>query len=226
MFFADPYARIIDDPEHSSSDEERFAIMGVSNSLRVLVVVHRCRREGESIRITSARKATTREENQYWRFHQTGKTSTTSALHAPTRTSKANASQSRFALTRTRSTASGAKPSGPPSPAKTSSTPVSCNASARKNASYLHKPPMPKRGTPSSGAGRNRRSMTGRPMSFLPTGNARLPAPMRHSSMSCRSIAARDVIFATCCATRQSCSARSGKPRTISTLRQARNRGR
>ena len=65
--FSDPYARVIDDPDHSY-DEERFIIVGISSSLRVLVVAHCYRQGGDSIRIISARKATTREEEQYWRF--------------------------------------------------------------------------------------------------------------------------------------------------------------
>ncbi|MBR6459297.1 MAG: BrnT family toxin [Actinomycetaceae bacterium] len=65
--FSDPYARVIDDPDHSY-DEERFIIVGISSSLRVLVVAHCYRQGGDSIRIISARKATAREEEQYWRF--------------------------------------------------------------------------------------------------------------------------------------------------------------
>ena len=64
--FADPYGRIIDDPDHSD-DEERFILIGMSLSARVLTVCHCLRRSRSSIRIISARKATKTEEAQYWR---------------------------------------------------------------------------------------------------------------------------------------------------------------
>lgn len=58
--FSDERARLIDDPDHSES-EERFVLLGLSSSLRLLVVVHCFRAEGNTIRIISARKATQRE---------------------------------------------------------------------------------------------------------------------------------------------------------------------
>ena len=58
--FADERARLIDDPDHSV-DEERFLLLGLSSSLRLLVVAHCYREAGGIIRIISARKAT-REE--------------------------------------------------------------------------------------------------------------------------------------------------------------------
>ena len=62
--FADEFGRIIPDPDHSD-DEERFILLGMSWSLRVLVVCH-CYREASSvIRIISARKATKSERAQY-----------------------------------------------------------------------------------------------------------------------------------------------------------------
>ena len=62
--FADERARLIDDPDHSA-DEERFLLLGLSSSLRVLVVAH-CYREAEGvIRIISARKATRDEQRSY-----------------------------------------------------------------------------------------------------------------------------------------------------------------
>jgi uncharacterized protein len=62
--FADEQAILVDDPEHSA-DEDRFAILGLSAPLRVLVVAH-CYREGDSVvRIISARKATRTERAQY-----------------------------------------------------------------------------------------------------------------------------------------------------------------
>ncbi len=62
--FLDDNARLISDPEHSD-DEERFVLLGLSISLRVLVVCHCCRRSGKVIRIISARKADRDEIEQY-----------------------------------------------------------------------------------------------------------------------------------------------------------------
>ena len=62
--FSDERARLIDDPDHSA-DEERFILLGLSASLRVLVVVHCYRRSGSAIRLISARKAT-REEKRFY----------------------------------------------------------------------------------------------------------------------------------------------------------------
>ena len=64
--FYDPYARIIDDPDHSDN-EERFILIGMSMSARVLTVSHCVRGEGTIVRIISARKSTKNEECQYWR---------------------------------------------------------------------------------------------------------------------------------------------------------------
>ena len=62
--FSDPDALIIDDPDHSRS-EERFIILGLSTLLRVLVVCHCYRSSDEAIRIISARKATKAEILKY-----------------------------------------------------------------------------------------------------------------------------------------------------------------
>lgn len=62
--FFDEQAKLIDDPDHSD-DEERFVLMGLSSSLRVLVVCHCYRDAGNVIRIISARKATTTESKFY-----------------------------------------------------------------------------------------------------------------------------------------------------------------
>jgi uncharacterized DUF497 family protein len=62
--FTDERARLIDDPDHSG-DEERFLLLGLSGTLRLLVVAHCYRAEGNVIRIISARKAT-REEQAYY----------------------------------------------------------------------------------------------------------------------------------------------------------------
>ncbi|MBN1625379.1 MAG: BrnT family toxin [Deltaproteobacteria bacterium] len=53
------------DPDHSD-DENRFILLGISYKLRAIVVCH-CFRESETIvRIISARKADSDEENEYW----------------------------------------------------------------------------------------------------------------------------------------------------------------
>ena len=51
--------------EMHSQEEERFVMMGMSKASRVLVVCH-CYRMGDVLRLISARKATKREESQYW----------------------------------------------------------------------------------------------------------------------------------------------------------------
>jgi len=62
--FFDENARLISDPEHSIN-EERFVILGISNKLRILVVVHTYKENDEVIRIISARKATKFESKYY-----------------------------------------------------------------------------------------------------------------------------------------------------------------
>ena len=67
--FADGHALLIDDPEHSTT-EDRFILLGLSAKLRILVVAHAYRVDQGVIRIISARKATRRERdiyNQRWR---------------------------------------------------------------------------------------------------------------------------------------------------------------
>lgn len=62
--FLDENARVVPDPAHSEG-EDRFVLLGLSASLRVLLVCH-CYREEESIvRIISARKADREEQRQY-----------------------------------------------------------------------------------------------------------------------------------------------------------------
>ena len=62
--FLDENARVIPDPEHSE-EEDRFVLLGLSASARILIVCH-CYREDESvIRIISARKAGREEQAQY-----------------------------------------------------------------------------------------------------------------------------------------------------------------
>lgn len=62
--FYDKNARIIADPDHSQ-DEDRFIILGLSSSIRLLVVCHCYRKNDEVIRIISARKATKNEIKYY-----------------------------------------------------------------------------------------------------------------------------------------------------------------
>ena len=62
--FVDERAKLIDDPDHSE-DEERFVLLGLSSSLRLLLVCHCYRIEGNVIRLISARKATTKESRSY-----------------------------------------------------------------------------------------------------------------------------------------------------------------
>jgi uncharacterized protein len=62
--FFDERARLIDDPDHSER-EERFLLLGFSCALRLLVVCHAYRHEGEVVRIISARKATRAEASFY-----------------------------------------------------------------------------------------------------------------------------------------------------------------
>lgn len=61
--FTDEEAILFDDPDHSES-EDRFLLLGFSSQLRMLIVCH-CYREGEVIRLISARKATRTEAAQY-----------------------------------------------------------------------------------------------------------------------------------------------------------------
>lgn len=64
--FFDENAIEFDDPDHSIG-EERFILLGLSQSLKLLVVCH-CHRSDESkIRIISARKATKKEQGVYHR---------------------------------------------------------------------------------------------------------------------------------------------------------------
>ena len=64
--FYDDNARLILDPDHSE-EEDRFILLGLSDKLRMLVVVHSHREKDEVIRIISARKATKNETNFYER---------------------------------------------------------------------------------------------------------------------------------------------------------------
>ncbi len=62
--FLDEEAILYEDPDHPA-DETRYLLLGLSLNLRVLVVVHCVREDGDLIRIISARKATTNEREAY-----------------------------------------------------------------------------------------------------------------------------------------------------------------
>lgn len=62
--FYDERARLISDPDHSEN-EDRFILLGFSSALRIIVVCHCYRSEGNVIRIISARKATASEMKAY-----------------------------------------------------------------------------------------------------------------------------------------------------------------
>lgn len=60
--FGDPLAGTIPDPDHSVG-EERLVTMGLSSTGQLLVVCHV--EQGDTIRIVSARRATSRERKDY-----------------------------------------------------------------------------------------------------------------------------------------------------------------
>lgn len=62
--FMDERAIIIGDPDHIA-DEERFVLLGLSSSLKLLVVCHCYRSKASVMRIISARKATQTESKSY-----------------------------------------------------------------------------------------------------------------------------------------------------------------
>ena len=62
--FYDERARLVDDPDHSDS-EDRFILLGLSQALRVLVVVHAYRESDTVIHVISARRATPQERTAY-----------------------------------------------------------------------------------------------------------------------------------------------------------------
>ncbi|MBE9012483.1 BrnT family toxin [Pseudanabaenaceae cyanobacterium LEGE 13415] len=65
--FYDENARLLYDAEHSS-DEDRYILLGMSNSLTLLVVCHVYQEDEETIRIFSARRANKSEQQQYQSF--------------------------------------------------------------------------------------------------------------------------------------------------------------
>ena len=62
--FYDENAVLIADPDHSTLDEDRFILLGLSSEMHMLLVCH-CYRENDRIRIISARKADLQESKQY-----------------------------------------------------------------------------------------------------------------------------------------------------------------
>lgn len=62
--FVDENAKLIDDPDHSEV-EDRFVILGFSSALRLLLVCHCYRSDGNVIRVISARKASAKESKSY-----------------------------------------------------------------------------------------------------------------------------------------------------------------
>lgn len=62
--FVDEKAKLIDDPDHSEV-EDRFVILGFSSALRLLLVCHCYRSDGNVIRVISARKASAKESKSY-----------------------------------------------------------------------------------------------------------------------------------------------------------------
>ncbi len=65
--FYDENARLLYDTEHSS-EEDRYILLGTSDSLSLLVVCHVYKEDEETIRIFSARRANKRERQQYQSF--------------------------------------------------------------------------------------------------------------------------------------------------------------
>ncbi len=63
VFFDDQALQFWDEPH--STKEDRFLMLGLSNKLRILLVVHCFRETDSTIRIISARKATKNEMKYY-----------------------------------------------------------------------------------------------------------------------------------------------------------------
>ena len=64
VFFDENAIRFYD-PDHTE-DEDRFLMLGLDGSLRVLIVCHCFRLNDTIIRIISARKANKQEASDYW----------------------------------------------------------------------------------------------------------------------------------------------------------------
>ena len=61
--FADPLSITVDDPDHSTPNDQRYILLGMSHRNRLLVVIHVER--GDNLRIVSARLATRHERKTY-----------------------------------------------------------------------------------------------------------------------------------------------------------------
>ncbi|MDR0936875.1 MAG: BrnT family toxin [Oscillospiraceae bacterium] len=64
--FYDEFSLLLNDLAHSET-EDRFNVLGLSVNANLLMVCH-CYREGDTIRIISARKSTKTEAENYWRY--------------------------------------------------------------------------------------------------------------------------------------------------------------
>lgn len=64
--FLDENGLLIADPDHSD-EEDRFILLGLSSTLRILIVCHCYRSKGATIRIISAQKADRNERQDYLR---------------------------------------------------------------------------------------------------------------------------------------------------------------
>lgn len=62
--FLDENALLIDDPDHSET-EDRFVLLGLSSSLRLLIICHCYRVDDGIIQFISARKADRQERQEY-----------------------------------------------------------------------------------------------------------------------------------------------------------------
>ena len=67
--FEDEQGILFDDPDHSA-EEERFILLGISSTTKLLIVCHCYRAEDGIIRIISARKATRSESMQYEKINE------------------------------------------------------------------------------------------------------------------------------------------------------------
>ena len=63
--FYDDNSVLFDDPDHAFG-EERFLIIGITDTEQLCIVSHCYRDDNEVLRIISARKATKNEQNIYW----------------------------------------------------------------------------------------------------------------------------------------------------------------
>lgn len=63
--FLDENGILIDDPGHSIG-EERFVLLGLTSSLRLLVICHCYRQRADVVRLISARKADKGEREEYF----------------------------------------------------------------------------------------------------------------------------------------------------------------